>query len=119
MLRLATEPLSLSAEQQVIVGDIITNENSEARPAPNWPVAIDGLVPENVNLRPLPTTAENVAPELKGLDYLIVEEEIALVNPKTRRIVAVLPRWRTQTPRIAGVCHDMSLLNRQQVGSGQ
>ncbi len=58
---MATEPLSLSAEQQVKVGDIITSKNSEAMPAPNWPVAIDGLVPENVNLKPLPTTAENVA----------------------------------------------------------
>ncbi len=92
----STEPLSLSAEQQVKVGNIITNENSVPMLAPNWSVAIDGVVPESVTLRSLPITAQKVAPQLQGLDYIIVEEEIALVDPKTRKIVAVLPRWRTQ-----------------------
>jgi len=95
-LSLATEPLSLSAEQQVTVGEIITNELSVAMPAPNWPVAIDGLVPENVILTALPITAQNVAPQLQGLDYILIEEEIALVDPGTRKIVAVLSRGRTQ-----------------------
>ncbi len=78
------------------VGDIITNANSVAMLAPNWPVAIDALVLENVTLRSLPISAQNVAPQLQDLDYILVEEEIALVDPKTRRIVAVLPRWRAQ-----------------------
>jgi hypothetical protein len=41
------------------------------------------------SLRSLPISAQNVAPQLQDLDYILVEEEIALVA-----IVAVLPRWR-------------------------
>jgi hypothetical protein len=95
-LSFATERLSLSVEQQVKVGAIITDETSVAMPAPNWSVAIDGLVPKNVTLRSLPATAQNVTPQLQGLDYILVEEEIALVDPRTRKIVAVLPRWQIQ-----------------------
>lgn len=92
----SAEPLSLSAEQQVKVGEILTNEGSPAMPAPNWSFAVDGVVPENVSLKPLPTEVQNVAPQLRALDYVVVEEEIALVDPRSRKILAVLPRWRTQ-----------------------
>jgi hypothetical protein len=37
-----------------------------------------------------------VAPELRGLRYIVVEELIAIVEKPTRKIVVVFPRWGEQ-----------------------
>src|SRR5262249_18546357 len=45
-------------------------------------------------VRPLPPQAEQVAPQLRGYGYVVVEEQIALVEPRSRKIEVVFPRWR-------------------------
>ena len=83
----------LSMEQTTQIGEIITKE---ATPLTNvsFSVAVDGIVPPEVQLRPLPPSAEELAPQLRGFGYVVVEEQIALVDQHSRKIVAVVPRWR-------------------------
>jgi hypothetical protein len=42
----------------------------------------------------LPSAAEQVAPRLHGLGYVVIEELIALVDPSSRKVALVLPRSR-------------------------
>jgi len=84
----------LSIDQQVKVGQIITDQHN-ASPLVGGPaLALDAIVPPDVKLEAVPQDAQQVAPRLRGFSYLVVEEQIALVEPHTRRIVEVIPRWR-------------------------
>jgi hypothetical protein len=40
--------------------------------------------------------AEQLAPQLRAFGYVVVEELIALVDPRTRKVEIVFPRWGAQ-----------------------
>jgi Protein of unknown function (DUF1236) len=89
-------PESLSLDQQKAIGEIITNDQGTALTGTNFTLAIGSPVPPEIELRSIPGTAAELAPQLQGLDYVIVEEQIALVDQRSRKIVSVIPRWRSQ-----------------------
>jgi hypothetical protein len=90
------KPDTLSLEQVVKLSNTITNENAAPLSNVNFPVSIDSVVPGQISLRPLPSSANAAAPQFTGDSYIVVEELIAIVEPKTRKIVAVVPRARSQ-----------------------
>src|SRR5260370_8576447 len=89
---------SLSMDQQIKIGEIITNERTTPLSNVNFSVSIGGIVPEHL-LRPLPLDVHQLAPQFVGYSFIVVEELIAIVEPHTRKIVEVLPRWRHQEGR--------------------
>jgi Protein of unknown function (DUF1236) len=88
------DPLSIDQQRQI--GEIITNSGPTALADRNLSLAVGNAVPAELALRPLPAPAVQVAPQLQGLSYLMIDEEIALIDPRTRKIVTVIPRWRSQ-----------------------
>ena len=87
---------SLSMDQQRKIGEIITKSESTGPAAGSLTLAIGNSVPAEIELRPLPGPAAQLAPQLQGYSYVMVEEQIALVDPHARKIVTVIPRWRSQ-----------------------
>jgi hypothetical protein len=85
----------LSLDQKIRIAQIIT-KRTPALAGANFHVAIDGIVPKEIDLQSLPSNAEDVAPELRGFGYVVVEELIAIVEKPTRKIVVVFPRWGEQ-----------------------
>jgi len=53
-------------------------------------VNIGTTLPERVRPRPLPTTIIEIAPEYRGYDYVIIRDEIVIVEPSTRKVVEVI-----------------------------
>jgi hypothetical protein len=49
--------------------------------------------PADVEIHSLPAEAERLAPQLRGFAYIVVEEQIALVDRRTRKVEPVFPRW--------------------------
>ena len=47
-------------------------------------------LPERARPRPLPTTIIEIAPEYRGYDYVIVRDEIVIVEPSSRKVVEVI-----------------------------
>jgi len=90
------KPDTLSLEQVVKLSNVITNENAAPLSNVNFSVSIDSVVPDQISLRPLPSDANEAAPQFSGDSYIVVEELIAIIDPKTRKIVAVLQRSRSQ-----------------------
>src|SRR5262249_16778514 len=84
----------LSADQQVKVGQIITDENKASPGTGGFALARDAIVPPEMKLEAVPQGAQQPAPQLRGFSYFIVEEQNALVEPQSRKIVEVIPRWR-------------------------
>jgi hypothetical protein len=87
---------SLSMDQQRQIGEIITNDPTAPLTHINFSLSVDSVVPAEIELRRLPPAAEELAPQFKGHSYIVVEEQIALADPRTRKIVTVIPRWRSQ-----------------------
>jgi hypothetical protein len=73
----------LSMDQQIKIGQLITTRTPPLTSAA-FLIAIDRIVPAEVELLPLPAEAERLAPQLRGFGYVVVEEQIALVDQRTR-----------------------------------
>ena len=49
------------------------------------------VVPADIKLNSLPVEAEQLAPQLRGFGYIVVEGQIPLVD--LRKVELVFPRW--------------------------
>ena len=58
----------------------------------NFAIAIGALVPPTVELYQVPTEVVQVVPAYSGYSYFVVADQIVIVEPKARRIVAVMQR---------------------------
>jgi Protein of unknown function (DUF1236) len=85
----------LSFEQEIRISQLITKQ-TEPLSGGSFSIALDALVPAEVQVHSLPPEAEQLAPQLRGFAYVVVEEQIALVDQKTRKIEIVFPRWGEQ-----------------------
>ncbi len=56
----------------------------------NVDVSVGGLLPGDVDVRPLPPAVVDIVPEFRGYDYVVVHEEIYIVQPSTRRVVEII-----------------------------
>jgi hypothetical protein len=56
----------------------------------NVSVHVGARVPQSVHYYPLPTEVVEIYPEWRGYMFILVGDEIVVVNPRTHLIVAVL-----------------------------
>jgi hypothetical protein len=87
---------SLSLDQQEKISQIIADQTPQPLTNVTFQVARDVIVPANVPLRPLPPEAEMISVHLYGYSYLAVEELVAIVETKSRKIITVMQRMRRQ-----------------------
>ena len=92
-----TTSRNLSLEQQTKIADVITRDAGSPVRDVHFSLAIGNAVPADVPLRPVPATAAAVAPQFRGASYVVVEEQIALVDSQTRKIPAVIQRGLRQS----------------------
>ena len=53
-------------------------------------ISIGTLVPRTVRFYPVPVELVQIYPSWRGYDFFLVGDQIIVVNPRTREIVAVL-----------------------------
>jgi len=92
---LASKADVLSLDQKTTISKLITRQTAPLG-TPSFSVAVGGIVPADVQLHALPSDAEQVAPQLRGYRYIVVEELVAIVDPRTRKMEIVFPRWGEQ-----------------------
>ena len=56
----------------------------------NVKIAVGAPLPGDVRLMPLPATIVDLVPEYRDYDYVVVNDEIAIVQPSTRHVVEVI-----------------------------
>jgi len=66
----------------------------DARPVTNvnFSVSVGTVVPHTVSLRPLPSTIVEIVPQYRGYDFMVVRDEVVIVEPHTHKIVDVIER---------------------------
>ena len=79
----------LSTEQRTKITTII-HQHKVAPVHLNVSIAVGARIPEHVHLYPLPVEVVDVYPEWRGFDYILVGDEILVIDPGTHEIVAIL-----------------------------
>ncbi len=79
-------------DQQIKIAQLITRITPPLTSS-TFTIAVNRIVPANIELHFMPPEAERLAPQLRGFGYVVVEEQIALVDQRTRKIELVFPRW--------------------------
>jgi hypothetical protein len=79
----------LSTEQRTKITSVIREQKVE-RVNLNVSVSVGTRIPTNVRLHALPQQVIVIYPEWRGYEYILVGDQIVVINPRTHEIVAVL-----------------------------
>ncbi len=79
----------LSSEQRTKITTIIRRHKVSPVHL-NVSISVGARIPERVHLYPLPVEVVDVYPEWRGYDYILVGDEILVIDPRNHEIVAIL-----------------------------
>ena len=79
----------LSTEQRTKISSIIKEQKVE-RVNLNVSVTVGTRIPASVHVHPLPQQVIVIYPEWRGYDYILVGDQIVVINPRTHLFVAIL-----------------------------
>src|SRR5580692_9338399 len=83
-------PAALSSEQHTKIRDTLRVEKSERLTNVPFSTKVGEAIPGTVHLYVLPVSIVEYAPQYRGYEYILVGDEILIVDPRTLRIVAVI-----------------------------
>jgi Protein of unknown function (DUF1236) len=83
-------PAALSTEHHARFRDTIRSEKIAPLNDVHFSVTIGEAVPRTVHLNTLPAPILEYAPQYRGYEYILVGDDILIVDPRTLRIVAVI-----------------------------
>jgi hypothetical protein len=82
----------LSTEQRTRITSVIRNEHVAPINNVDFSLAVGSRIPrDRVHLLPLPGEVITIYPQWRGYEFILVHDEIIVVDPRTLEIVAVLP----------------------------
>ena len=81
---------SLTTEQRTKITTTIRQSNVRPITNVNFNISVGTVVPRNVTLHALPAAVIEVYPEWRPYRFVLVGDEILVIDPATHRIVAVL-----------------------------
>jgi hypothetical protein len=80
----------LSSEQRTRITTVIRNQHLAPVTNVNFSISVGTRVPRDVTFHPLPTEIVTIYPEWRGYEFILVNDQIVVVDPRTFEIVAVL-----------------------------
>ena len=81
----------LSTEQRTKITTVIRNEHVAPVNNVNFSIAVGTRVPRDVSIRPLPAEVVTIYPEWRGYEFILVRDQILVIDPASLQIVAILP----------------------------
>jgi len=84
-------PTALSTEHHARIRETIRSEKVAPLTDVPFSVTVGEAVPRTVHLNRLPLQIIEYAPQYRGYEYILVGDDILIVDPRTLRIVAVIP----------------------------
>jgi hypothetical protein len=83
--------VKISEQQRTQVNEAVSKLNVRPVTNVNFSLSVGTVVPRDVQLATLPRDVIDIVPEYRGYSFALVKDEIAIVDPATYKIVAVLP----------------------------
>ena len=88
---------NLTENQRTRVSTSISRLNARPVTNVNFSLSVGTVVPRNVRFQPLPADVVEVMPQYRGYNFIVVREDIVIIEPSTYKIVDVLPRGGRST----------------------
>lgn len=86
----ASAPVKLSSEQRTKITTVIKEKHVQPARV-NFDIRVGAAVPRSVHLTTLPPEVIEVYPAWRGYEFILVADEIVIIDPNTLRVVAVIP----------------------------
>jgi Protein of unknown function (DUF1236) len=84
--------VQLSQDQRSKIKDVIVRDRNVARVnSANFSVSVGAKVPREVHIAVLPPEVVTIVPEYRGFEYVMVGDQLLIIDPNTLEIVAILP----------------------------
>ena len=80
----------LTSEQRTTVRTSISKQGIKPVTNVNFSISVGTRVPRGVGFHPLPVEIVTIYPDYRGYEFILVGDQIIVVNPRTLEIVAVL-----------------------------
>ena len=80
----------LSTEQRTKITTVIKSQNVRPVTNVNFSISVGTRVPRDVSFHALPSRVATIYPEWRSYKYILVNEQIVIVDPNTFEIVAIL-----------------------------
>ena len=80
----------LSSEQRTKITTVIRDQHVAPVTNVNFSISVGTRVPRDVSFHPLPTEIVTIYPDWRGYEFILVRDQIVVVDPRTFEIVAVL-----------------------------
>jgi hypothetical protein len=80
----------LTTEQRTKISSVIKSQKVERVNNLNVSISVGTRIPGSVRVHQLPQEVVVIYPEWRGYDYILVGDEIVVINPRTHEIVAVI-----------------------------
>jgi hypothetical protein len=80
----------LSTEQRTQITTVIRDQHVQPLTSVNFSIAVGTRVPRDVRFHSLPREVVTIYPEWRGYEYILVNNQILVVDPRTFEIVAIL-----------------------------
>jgi hypothetical protein len=80
----------LSTEQRTKITTVIRNEHVAPVTNVNFSISVGTRIPRDVSYHVLPTEVVTIYPEWRGYNYVLVRDQILVIDPQTFEIVAIL-----------------------------
>jgi hypothetical protein len=81
----------LSTDQRTKITSVIHNQHVQSVDKVNFSISVGTRVPrEGVRFSPLPAEVVTIHPEWRGFQFIVVREQIVVIDPNTYEIVEVI-----------------------------
>jgi len=82
---------SLTGEERGRITEVIKRENIRPESNVNFSISVGTAVPRTVHLHRLPPELVRIEPRWRPYEFILVGDELVIVNPRNFEIVAVMP----------------------------
>ncbi|WP_050990896.1 DUF1236 domain-containing protein [Bradyrhizobium genomosp. I (2014)] len=83
--------VNINDQQRTRISASVSHLNVQPLTNVNFSLSVGTVVPRDVRLQPLPAEVVEIVPQYRGYDFVLVKDEIVIVEPSTYKIVTVLP----------------------------
>lgn len=83
--------VQVTQQQRTQIHERLTHVRVERIEHPQFSVSVGVVIPRSVRIEVLPPEIVEIVPEYQGFDYVMVGNEILIVDPISLQIVAVIP----------------------------
>ena len=83
--------VNINDQQRTRISASISHLNVQPLTSVNFSLSVGTVVPRDVRLQPLPAEVVEIVPQYRGYSFVLVKDEIVIVEPSTYKIVTVLP----------------------------